>query len=663
MKLLLKPLLLISMLVGSMPAGAELIAHWPLDNDGLDATGNGHNGTVTGGSVNFAQPGANAATGQSAAFPDNGHIDIPWDQDLNPQSFTIALWANPASTGGYASPITSRDDVQGGVSTHGFIIYNDAGGKWSFWTGDGNPGWDVLGGPAVAPGAWVHLAISYDSVSTTKSLWINGKLYASDTSPGQYSPNGPEQDSLHIGSGSDTGGNFFFSGNLDDIGLWDEALSEADINNVMKNGIEGKIVHDPKLITATGLNFGRLPANSNPTDASLTLQNDGTANALDISGVAVTGANAANFTVTAHPAALSPGGETGNIDVRFDPNGSDGYFTAQLEISSNDPVTPTVSVPLEAYVAISNPLVAWWPLDNDSSDASGNGFDGLDLGVITYKQPGANAASGDGALFSGSGHIDIPWDAALNTRDFSVTLWTNADAAGDGHRSPLTNRDDVAPGGIFRHGWIIYKNPNGLWQFWNGGGSMNDGQWNAASAGPVDFGNWHHLAITYDSFTNTKTFYVDGSLVSTSIPAAFSPNNSLNADGFTHEDEDLHIGGGGDSGTSFRWIGLIDDVGLFRSALNGDQIASIMANGVGSLISSTPFEIISVIRNSATEVEITWNAKPGIIYAVDRSTGQKIFNWGELDDGTIGEGETARYIDSNIPAGSGDVFYRVRVLE
>jgi hypothetical protein len=663
MKLLFTAHLLAFLLMGSIPAGAKLIAHWPLDNDGSDATGNGHNGTVTGGSVIFAQPGANAATGQSATFPDNGHIDIPWNQDLNPQSFTITLWANPASTGGYASPITSRDDVQGGVTTHGFIIYNDAGGKWSFWTGDGNPGWDVLGGPAVAPGEWVHLAISYDSQSNTKSLWINGILYASDTAPNQYSTNGPEQEALHIGSGSDTGGNFFFSGNLDDIGLWDEALSGADINNVMKNGIDGQIVHDPKLVAGAGIDFGRLPENSGAIDASLILQNDGTANLLEISGVVVTGAHAENFTVVTHPATIAPDGEKGQVDIRFDPNGIDGHLTAQLEINSNDPVTPAVSVPLSAYVAISDPLVAWWPLDNDSTDASGNGFDGLDLGVITYNQPGANAASGDAALFSGNGHIDIPWNAALNTRDFSVTLWTNADATGNGHRSPITNRDDVAPGGIFRHGWIIYKNPNSLWQFWNGGGSINDGGWNTASAGTVNFGNWHHIAITYDSFSNTKIFYVDGSPVSTSNPVAFSPNNSSNADGFTHEDEDLHIGGGGDAGTSFRWIGLIDDVGLFRSALSGEQVASIMANGVGSLINTAPFEIISIVRNSGTEVEITWNARPGIAYAIDRSTGQRTLNWLEVDDGTISDGETARYTDKNIPAGSTDVFYRVRVLE
>ncbi|MFP6873345.1 MAG: LamG-like jellyroll fold domain-containing protein [Verrucomicrobiales bacterium] len=663
MKLLLIPLVLASLLAGSIPAGADLIAHWPLDADGSDASGNAHHGTVTGGSVNFAQPGANAATGQSAAFPDNGHIDIPWSQTLNPQSFTVALWANPTTTGGYASPITSRDDVQGGVTTHGFIIYNDAGGRWNFWTGNGNPGWDTLGGPAVATNTWIHLAISYDAQSNTKSLWINGGLYASDTAPNQYSPNGPEQENFHIGAGADGGVSFFFAGNIDDVGLWDEALSGTEINNAMKNGIDGMIAHDPKLTAGTGLDFGRLPANSDPVNASLALQNNGAANALDISGVSVTGADAANFAVTTHPATLAPGGGTGNIDVSFDPNGRDGYFTAQLEINSNDPVSPTVTVPLAAYVAISDPLVAWWPLDNDSTDASGNGFDGLDQGIITYSQPGASAASASAALFAGGGHIDIPWDAALNTRDFSVTLWTNADAAGGGHRSPVTNRDDVAPGGAYRHGWIIYKNPNGLWQFWNGGGSINDGAWNAASAGSVDFGNWHHIAITYDSFTNTKAFYVDGSLVTTSSPVAFSPNDSNIADGFTHQDEDLHIGGGGDAGTSFRWMGLIDDVGLFRTALSGDQVAAIMANGVGSLSSSTPFEIISVVRNSDTEVEITWNSKPGITYAVDRSTGQGTFNWGEVDDGTIGAGETASYTDSNIPAGSKDVFHRVRVVE
>ena len=67
-----------------LPASAGIIAWWPLDNDASDASGNGHNGMVVGGTVNFGGPGANGATGTSASFPDNGHIDVPFSAALNP---------------------------------------------------------------------------------------------------------------------------------------------------------------------------------------------------------------------------------------------------------------------------------------------------------------------------------------------------------------------------------------------------------------------------------------------------------------------------------------------------------------------------------------------------------------------------------------------------
>ena len=67
-------LLLATFLAASIPtiASAGLVAWYPLDNDGSDASGNGHDGSVVGGTVNFGQAGANAATGLSASFPDNG---------------------------------------------------------------------------------------------------------------------------------------------------------------------------------------------------------------------------------------------------------------------------------------------------------------------------------------------------------------------------------------------------------------------------------------------------------------------------------------------------------------------------------------------------------------------------------------------------------------
>ena len=54
----------------------------------------------------------------------------------------------------------------------------------------------------------------------------------------QYSPNGTvEFENLHIGSGQDDGANFFFSGNIDDVTIWDNVLSQAEIQNIRDNSI------------------------------------------------------------------------------------------------------------------------------------------------------------------------------------------------------------------------------------------------------------------------------------------------------------------------------------------------------------------------------------------------------------------------------------------
>ena len=50
-------------------SSASLVAYYPLDTDALDASGNGFDGSVVGGTVNFGQAGANGNTGSSAAFP------------------------------------------------------------------------------------------------------------------------------------------------------------------------------------------------------------------------------------------------------------------------------------------------------------------------------------------------------------------------------------------------------------------------------------------------------------------------------------------------------------------------------------------------------------------------------------------------------------------
>ena len=412
------------------------------------------------------------------------------------------------------------------------------------------------------------------------------------------------------------------------------------------------------------MNFGSFASGTSSQTANLTIKNTGFSRELIINRASIIGKNAENFKVISFPESLVKADKPENIVLNFNPGDNEGLFTAQLEIVSNDALNETIIINLSAEVKISDPLVAWWPLDEDASDASGNGFDGITRGVISFGETGANEVTGGAGLFDGSSHIDVPWNPQLNTNDFSVTLWVNPAAAGGSHRSPITNRDDVSPGGAFRHGWIIYNDPNGQWSFWNGGGRGSDGAWNGMNVGPVETNTWQHLAITYDSESNTKAFYINGSEVGTSNPVAFSPNNSEIDDGLTHEDEDLHIGGGGDSGASFRWSGLIDDVGLFRTSLSAEDIQSIMSSGVTSINDTAPFSIKKITRSGKGQLTISWNSRPGLTYAIDRAiNGLEANDWEELDDSSLANDSITSYTDNDIPNDARSVFYRVRLSE
>ena len=255
-------------------------------------------------------------------------------------------------------------------------------------------------------------------------------------------------------------------------------------------------------------------------------------------------------------------------------------------------------------------LVAYFPLDKDALDASGNGHHGTVIGTgVRFGQTGANGTTGQSADFAGTGHIDIPYHAALNSPDFTVSLWALADVAGGGlFRSLITNRDDVNIGEE-THGWIIYNDFNAQWDFWTGPFDQPGLPWHRLSGGAVSNNVWTHLAISYNSVTSNKTIYVNGVLAS--AEAEYSPNGT--------EKEDIHIGGGGDTGLEFRFDGRIDEVALFDTTLSAGEIADIMNNGVQTEILATDFTGRTVAGKIASNISWTTTGlqDPGALTAND----------------------------------------------
>lgn len=343
--------------LSAVSASAELVAHWPLDTNSLDKTGNGHDGVEVG-ALTYGHPGANAKTGGSADFPGTAHFDVPYSAALNPGvqapdgsgSFTVAFWAFATAAGGgeYRSPFTNRED--NGVTSNGPMIYNNFEGVWSFWAGNnGPPGtWNDRNAGPVAVDAWTHVAITYDQATTTRRMLINGVEVISEVLG--ISPTVLRD--MHFGAGADFGGAYYWDGRLDDIGVWDTALTDEEINAIMVNGIAADSPNDPNLLVPSPY---PLALNGSVQTFDITLNNGGSTNPLTVTAASFTGTHATSFTLVSLPAAIAPGAN-GVIKVSFDPAGISGAVDAVMEVTSNSVINPVKLVTLSGF--IHDPFVA-----------------------------------------------------------------------------------------------------------------------------------------------------------------------------------------------------------------------------------------------------------------------------------------------------------------
>ena len=346
-------------------------------------------------------------------------------------------------------------------------------------------------------------------------------------------------------------------------------------------------MRDPFLEAPAETNLGEFQLNTGPHSSQIAVQNSGTTQNLEVSGVTFTGRHADLF-AAALPDPIAPGAQ-GSVGLTFTPEGRFGSFTAVAEISTNDPRTPTIQVPLRVKVINPNPLVAYWPLDDapgtdgeDSVIEVFGGFNGTpESGAVTFGEAGATASTGSSALFEGSGGIQVPFNEALNPESFTLTLWTRSDGGAGAWNSPVTSRNDLNPDS---QGYLIYDNqPSGAWTFWSGNGEVA-GNWQVLDGPEVKVGEWQHLAISYDDATEMKKLYVDG-VLEVEANDSIAPNDTT----------PFNIGAGQDFGDGFFFIGNIDDIGLFGTVLEIDEITQIMNNGVLSIIGDPNLSTASVL--------------------------------------------------------------------
>jgi len=214
---------------------AGLVAHYPLDGDANDYSGNGNHATIVSASPStdrFSQNNSSYAfngTNQYIEIPDNNLISIPTTGEL-----TISVWMRPDvldfSTGGDYIHWMGK-----GVSgQHEYVLrmynknsprpnrtscysYNLSGGL-----GAGSYVQETL-----TIGQWIHYVAVYNFPTNTIQLYKNGVLKDTDTFSG-YSIN-PGNGNAPLRLGTRDFANYF-EGAIDDIKIFDQALTQIEID-------------------------------------------------------------------------------------------------------------------------------------------------------------------------------------------------------------------------------------------------------------------------------------------------------------------------------------------------------------------------------------------------------------------------------------------------
>jgi len=201
-------------------ASADMVAYWPLNGDAKDAA-DGHDGILVGGASFVIDDSRGIVLSVDGV---DGHVEVPHNEDMvfsSADNYTIMAWIYLEALPGSWQTVMAKSRDQG---NHYGIWITDSGE----WMGGG---WENRGSPAVTQ-VWVHIAYVQDGDAGTGLTYINGAV---DWSGGPRDGTGAG-DFWIGGAGSVTE---FLRGMIDEVRVYNHALTEEEIQTVMLSGAEG----------------------------------------------------------------------------------------------------------------------------------------------------------------------------------------------------------------------------------------------------------------------------------------------------------------------------------------------------------------------------------------------------------------------------------------
>ena len=231
--LLTLTLLLVATAWGTGSCHGDLVAHWTGDNNAVDATGNGHDGTVNGATYAAGQIG-NAFSFDGV----NDSVIVAADAALEPANFSISLWVQASAD----NHIQLLADSTHGTGSAGWALQISLTNARHLHTamepGSGSD-WNFQCCGRVVPPYCRNLD------GSDLRLYIDGSLQTTTSYSGMVLPSGRDiQLGRHLGLS-----NRALNGLLDDVRIYDSTLSDFQVANLFS----GSPVPEPASASLFGI--------------------------------------------------------------------------------------------------------------------------------------------------------------------------------------------------------------------------------------------------------------------------------------------------------------------------------------------------------------------------------------------------------------------------
>ena len=202
------------------------MAWWRAEGNALDNVGANH-GTLVHGAT-FA-PGEVGQTFSLDGLEDRISVPEAAATDLSRQpSWTIEAWVRPASFNSQSWP-TIYSEGRWAAS----LGINSDSGNLESWINDGNP---LVGTVPLQLNAWNHVALTYDA--TGRTLYVNGAPAGSGDAPAIP----PDDNGAAIGDVTHEPYSSYFEGLIDEVSVYNRALTSNEIAGIYAAGSAGKCV-------------------------------------------------------------------------------------------------------------------------------------------------------------------------------------------------------------------------------------------------------------------------------------------------------------------------------------------------------------------------------------------------------------------------------------